>query len=539
MGTAVARPARLAAAAALVDLGVLLVLLLLNAARPSLGLVPAVGALFWGFVALASLASLGALIRGYSLYPTERKALFVVGLIVALTLVAHFYIIDVPPTADCYDSGDRVNGCIGDESYYVPAAEGLVQGRQCSISPKDLTSDCNLEHPFLSKAFVGAGIAVFGDNTFGWRVFQVLLGTFSLPLLYLLVRKVGGDRPLAYVATVLLGLDTMFFVHSSAALIDVHMVFFSFMAFVAYFYRVRVWKLDRFAVSGALMGVAGLTKETAVFLGLTLLTYHLLAGEEGEPATGGGWAAALRPRLLPTAKIALSALSAFVIGMQAYDSLFAGGAFPLFVDHLSYMLGYGVSLTGPGYTYGPEHVQITPFSWLTYYWPAPYRVDRVLFCPNLVPGANLCTLVSYVDVGYYSLTNMLEAWMTFLWVPLAGFIAWKALRPRTLSPEKADQPEPPGRFPLSEIRVALLSLIWFGWNYFPYVLLFLGGRTTYPFYLLPAMPAIALGTAFFLTRGSVPRPVVVLYLAAAFVFFFVFFPYKGFLPEWLKVIIGN
>ncbi|MBI3841109.1 MAG: glycosyltransferase family 39 protein [Thaumarchaeota archaeon] len=534
----VGRAATLAAKAGVMCLGALVIALLADGASGG-ALLPVVEVLFWAFVAFLAVAGMGAVGVGYLRHPAERKAILLVGVVVAATLAAHLYIINVPSTSVCDSDNLKVNGCIGDETYYVAPAENMLKGKQCSVDYTDLTSDCNLEHPFLAKGFIAAGIAVFGDNTFGWRIFQVLLGTFSIPLMYLLAVKVSGSRRLGYVAALLLALDTMFFVHSSAGLIDVHMVFFSLLAFVAYFYRVRIWRFDRLFVAGALLGVAGLTKETAVFLALTLLTYHMLAGEVGEKASAGGWFAALRRRVVPTGKIAVSGLVVFAVGLQAFDSLYAAGAFPLFTEHVSYMLSYGASLVGTGYVYGPGHVEITPLSWLTYYWPTPYYEDIVRFCPNPAPGANLCVFVSYVEVGYYSLSNMFDLWPAFLWVPLVGVGVWRGLRPRTLSPEGEDPATVSGGYAVADVRVSLLALVWFCWNYFPYVVLYLAGRTTYPFYILPAMPAVALGAGFLLTRWKVPWRLALAYLAAVFAFFVWYFPYKGFLPEWLKIIIHS
>jgi hypothetical protein len=82
-------------------------------------------------------------------------------------------------------------------------------------------------------------------------------------------------------------------------------------------------------------------------------------------------------------------------------------------------------------------------------------------------------------------------------------------------------------------------LIWFSWNYFPYLALFAAGRVTYPFYFIPALPAVAMGASYFLTRKWAPSYLSVIYVAGAFVFFFVFFPDKAFLPVWLRVLIGK
>ena len=61
-----------------------------------------------------------------------------------------------------------------------PSGTDHAERRECA----PYQDNCNLEHPWLSKAFIAAGIAIFGDNTFGWRIFNVILGTFSIPVLF-------------------------------------------------------------------------------------------------------------------------------------------------------------------------------------------------------------------------------------------------------------------------------------------------------------------------------------------------------------------
>lgn len=57
-----------------------------------------------------------------------------------------------------------------DEIHYLPAARRLI----------DLTSRLNPEHPLVGKESIALGILLFGDNSWGWRLPGVLLGTAGL-----------------------------------------------------------------------------------------------------------------------------------------------------------------------------------------------------------------------------------------------------------------------------------------------------------------------------------------------------------------------
>jgi len=48
-----------------------------------------------------------------------------------------------------------------------------------------------------------------------------------------------------------------------------------------------------------------------------------------------------------------------------------------------------------------------------------------------------------------------------------------------------------------------------------------------------------MGASYWITRSWFPRWLMYVYVAMAFVFFFIYFPYKGFLPDWLRVLIGH
>jgi predicted membrane-bound dolichyl-phosphate-mannose-protein mannosyltransferase len=506
-------------AATLVELGFFVVLVVVHAASPSTPLVwgaDLVGIVL-GITSTATLCAGGVYV--YLAYSSYRVPLAFIVLLTASTLAAHLYIINTPSLPACFDTQKNVNGCIMDESYYVPAAETLLRGTQCGPT----VPNCNTEHPFLSKALIAAGIVAFGDNAPGWRIFNVLLGTFSLPLVFVLVLKVSKSRKASYLSAMLLALDVMFFSNSSAALLDVPMVFFALMAFVLYFYKVRFWKLDHFTIAGILLGLAALSKETAIFLMATLATYHLVAGEGGR-----------RLRLFCAVEIVVVTVGVFILGLQLYDSLLARAAFPTFLDQIHYMLSYGSSLIGPGWSYGGPYgnsTQITPFSWMTYYQPVTYYGTSVSVCSN--------TCYSYAGVAYYGVTNLLETWTTYLWLPLAAFAIWKVFRPRFGGLEQFGFVDTASRNLSGDSKLALLSLIWFSWNYFPYIALFAAGRVTYPFYFIPAVPAVAMGAGYFLTRKWVPSYLPFIYVAGAFVFFFLFFPDKAFLPVWLRVLIGK
>jgi len=490
---------------AVVGVLVLAVFLFLNAHSSSAWLVTGAQAAA-GLFAGGLLVSLVAGFRhGWTTRPDLRKPLVFMVVIALAVFAAHMYVINSPPTSQCTDSTKL--GCVMDEVFYVPAAQTLLQGNQCA----PYADNCNMEHPFLAKALIASGMAIFGPNDFGWRFFNAVLGSLSIPLLFGLVYILSGNRRLSYFSSFLFSMDTMFFSHSSVALIDVPAIFFTLLAFVVFFWKGRFWVFDNVLGAGLLLGLALLSKETAVFAVGALLTYQLLFAK-----------GSLKQVALNGTKLVLAAALVLFIGLQSYDTLFAAAQVPTFIQHLAFIFKYGASLTGGGWKDAALGRYITPLDWLAYYSPVSYLVTTVTVT---ISGATTATTLSYIGVGFYGVNNVIVLWLVFAWVPI---VVYRLLK-------KA----PPGEQRNRDDQTMLFILIMFLWSYLPYIALWIYGRVTYPFYILPAVPAIATGAAYFVTRDWFPRHVSWFYLGAAFAWFFWYFPVKDFLPVFLRAALGR
>lgn len=101
-----------------------------------------------------------------------------------------------------------------DEVHYVPAARALLEG---AAYP-------NREHPLLGKHLIGLGIAIFGDNAFGWRVMPFLAGVFA----FFAMMRAMWFGSLSKLAVIFFGILTAtgFFllIHSRLAMLDIFMI---------------------------------------------------------------------------------------------------------------------------------------------------------------------------------------------------------------------------------------------------------------------------------------------------------------------------
>lgn len=176
-----------------------------------------------------------------------------------------------------------------DEAHYIPASLQTLQGVAA-----------NAEHPPLPKIIGAIGIAILGNNWFGWRFPQVIMQVAALYLFYLIAKRLLGD-PWALGATMLLGLDTVFFIHGGTLLIDMPMFLFGFLAIELYFRK-------RYGWSAVSMGLAFVSREMSIFLFLALAAYHLVANRS-----------TIKPALKLGLRYALIALIVFGALLWMYD----------------------------------------------------------------------------------------------------------------------------------------------------------------------------------------------------------------------------
>ncbi len=161
-----------------------------------------------------------------------------------------------------------------DEIHYLPAARALLEETQW----------LNREHPLVGKEFIGAGIALFGDNPLGWRFFSLIAGATALFSLCRAVWFTNQSRFASLTAGILIATNFLLFVHSRIAMLDIYMVCF---------FSVALWQLAgamrqpetgrlRLAIAGVALGLAMGAKWNAVPLamlpGLGFLVMRAMAG---------------------------------------------------------------------------------------------------------------------------------------------------------------------------------------------------------------------------------------------------------------------
>ena len=85
-------------------------------------------------------------------------------------------------------------------------------------------------HPPLAKLGMVAGMFIFGENSFGWRIPGALLGVGSVLLVYLLAKKLFKDEVIGLLAAGVFSLDGLTLVMSRIGMNDSYILFFALLS---------------------------------------------------------------------------------------------------------------------------------------------------------------------------------------------------------------------------------------------------------------------------------------------------------------------
>tara|TARA_R110002072_G_scaffold15856_28_gene62820 strand:+ start:1756 stop:3042 length:1287 start_codon:yes stop_codon:yes gene_type:complete len=235
-----------------------------------------------------------------------------------------------------------------DEVHYLPAARELLA----------LGEFTNREHPLLGKQLLALGIALLGDNPWGWRLVPTLFGALAL---YAAMRALwhatlSRFATLAYGA--LLATGFLLYVHARIPMLDVFHIAFLALTFWQCAGAMREPETGRLrlALAGVALGLAMAAKWNALVLapvpGLVFLVMRARAGRRrlllsrrGAPVPGITLLeAALWLGLVPLLVYAATYLPAFWFERGAIGS--PDGPADLIAHHIA-MLGMQSGVTQP------------------------------------------------------------------------------------------------------------------------------------------------------------------------------------------------
>jgi len=252
-----------------------------------------------------------------------------------------------------------------DETWYVPAARAWLATGE-NLHP---------EHPPLAKVLIGCGMALFGDDPFGWRFMSAVFGALTMLAMYLWALALFEDFAVALWTTAVTGFDQILFVQSRIAMLDVFMFAFVTLGLAAFTYAMKTPRAGRagaaLALMGASFGLAGACKFSGFFTLLGLFPLAVLV-----------WGASRRKLAEPgspdfSVPVAVGALAG-VAGFVLAPALAYGAAYlPQAIRHGSLLYVFQAQ-------YEMFHIMLGssathPYASLWYTWPALWRPVWYLF----------------------------------------------------------------------------------------------------------------------------------------------------------------
>lgn len=104
-------------------------------------------------------------------------------------------------------------------------------------------------HPPFSKLGMVVGMKIFGENSFGWRIPQAVLGTLSVYLVYLLALAIFNDKKTAILASAVFSLDGLLLVLSRMGMNDSYVLFFSLFSIYLFIRDKNFWSAFAFGLA--------------------------------------------------------------------------------------------------------------------------------------------------------------------------------------------------------------------------------------------------------------------------------------------------
>lgn len=389
-----------------------------------------------------------------------------------------------------------MTGTMFDEVYHGRTAYEFLHG----LTTYETT------HPHLGKILISLGILIFGMTPFGWRIMSVLFGILIIPVMFLFAKKLFKDNFAATAATALLVFDCMHYTLSRIATID---IFAAFFILLMYYYMYRYLEADyqyrmtkgaltesfppkpiytALALSGISMAFGIATKWTGVYAGAglaVLFIWHTLSHyPKGQTFRLFFFCCAFFI-LIPLTVYALCFIP--VVGYTPYKNLL-----DKVIQGTIYMFNYHSTLVA-------EHYYSSPF----YEWP-------VIWMPLL--DAN--DAISATKVSSVSCMGNPMIWWAGIPCVLFTFFCWIRKRDK---------------------KAGFLCIAYLA-QYVPWMSV---GRITFIYHYFPAILFVILMMGYTILhikeRFSWGKKATAIYLAAAIICFFLFFPVISGLPvskEW-------
>ena len=323
-------------------------------------------------------------------------------------------------------------GFIFDELYYVDGARDLLNfGVEVTGADPEF-----IVHPPLGKWLIASGIAIFGDNEFGWRLATAIFGTLLILLFARLVHVLFYSPILTALAAGLMALDGLLLVHSRTALLDLFLTFFTLLG-------IYLWNRNRHWWAGIAFGLALSCKWSALYF-ITVIAfitlYRILVAQDIRDTLRKVIRLVATYGLLPLSVYTFTWLGWF-LSDRGWDRQSSNNPVIALINYHAEMLGFHLGLT-------EKHAyQSNPLGWLVMARPTSFFYDTPKECPSDECSSEVLALGTPFLwwIGTVAIIVVIVYWMRSLRSRttdhaanivviglIAGYLPWFALPERTM-----------------------------------------------------------------------------------------------------------
>lgn len=156
-------------------------------------------------------------------------------------------------------------GLVFDEIYYVDGARDYLKyGVEVTKGSAEF-----IVHPPVGKWLIAAGIKLFGDHEFGWRIAVAIAGTLTIYLTARIAQRIFHENRWAILAALLMALDGLNLVMSRTALLDIFLTLFILLS-------VNAWLKGKYLPFAIYLGLAMGSKWSALYFVIAFLILEFL-----------------------------------------------------------------------------------------------------------------------------------------------------------------------------------------------------------------------------------------------------------------------